>query len=136
MRSIVILTQPTLDKLSTMNLGGLREAIEEQLASAQYSGLPFEERLALAVEREWTRRENARLERRLKSARFIQSACIEDLDISASRGLVRRQILSLSEGAWLRHHLNLIISGPTGSGKSFLATAFGNAAWSLAQTGW
>ena len=123
-----MLTQPLLDKLSALRLAGFREALLEQREQPHYAELPFEERLALLVDREWTRRENNRLHRRLKAARFHESACVEDLDLSPSRGLDRRQILELAECQWVQYHLNVIVLGPTGAGKTYLACALGQAA--------
>ncbi len=123
-----MLTQPLLEKLSALRLTGFRQALEEQRERPHYAELSFEERLALLVDREWTRRENSRLLRRLKAARFHESAIIEDLDLSPSRGLDRRQVLELAECQWIRHHINVIVLGPTGAGKTFLACALGQAA--------
>ena len=123
-----MLTQPLLDKLSALRLTGFRQALEEQREMAHYGELSFEERLGLLVDREWTRRENNRLQRLLKAARFHQQACIEDLDLAPARGLDRRLVLELAEGQWVRHHLNAIVLGPTGAGKSYLACALGQAA--------
>jgi DNA replication protein DnaC len=123
-----MLTQPLLDKLSALRLTGFRQALEEQREMTHYGELSFEERLGLLVDREWTRRENSRLQRLLKAARFHQQACIEDLDLSPSRGLDRRLVLELAESQWVHHHLNAIVLGPTGAGKSYLACALGQAA--------
>ena len=74
-----MLMQPTLEKLSDMRLTGLRRAVEGQLANAQYADLSFEERFSLLIDQEWTRRQDSRLQRRLKQAHFRQSATIEDV---------------------------------------------------------
>jgi DNA replication protein DnaC len=123
-----MLMQPTFEKLSDMRLPGLRRALEEQLANPQYAELSFEERFSLLVDQEWTRRQDVRLKRRLKQARFRQPATIEDLDCSAKRGLERRQVLQLATGEWIVQHLNLVVSGPTGVGKTYAACALGRAA--------
>lgn len=123
-----MLTQPILDKLSALRLPGFRQALEEQRQMAHYAELSFEERLGLLVDREWTRRENSRLQRTLKAARFHEPATIEDLDLSAPRGLDRRLVLELAESQWVHHHLNAIVLGPTGAGKTYLACALGQAA--------
>jgi len=120
--------QPLFDRLSALRLPGFRQGLEEQAVSAHYAELPFEERLGLLVDREWQRRENARLARARRAAHLPQPACLEDLDLSASRGLDRRSLLSLAQCDWVRHHLNLLILGPTGAGKSALACALGEAA--------
>jgi len=122
-----MLQQPLLDKLSALRLTGFRQALEEQLGSPHYAELPFEDRLGLLVDREVTRRENGRLQRSLKAARFHLNACVEDLDLSPARGLDRRLVLDLAQGEWVRRHLNVIVLGPTGAGKSYLACALGQA---------
>jgi len=123
-----MLMQPTLDKLSDMRLTGLRRAVEEQLANPQYADLSFEERFSLLIDQEWTRRQDSRLQRRLKQARFRQSATIEEVDFAAGRNLKRRRILQLATGEWIVQHLNVIVTGATGTGKTFLACALGRAA--------
>jgi len=123
-----MLHQPLLDKLSALRLSGLRKGLEEQAQSAQYAELSFEDRLGLLVDREWVRRENVRLTRGLRLARFQQAACVEDLDLSASRGLDRRFVLELAQGEWIRNSLNVLVLGPTGAGKTYLACALGQAA--------
>jgi DNA replication protein DnaC len=123
-----MLTQPLLNKLSKLNLSGFRLALEEQMQNPHYAELSFEERLGLLVDIETTRRANNRLRRRLKSARFPLQATIEDLDLSAGRGLKRAQVLELAQGAWVRRHLNLLVIGPTGAGKTYISCALGRAA--------
>lgn len=123
-----MLQQPLLDRLSALRLPGLRQGLEEQAVSAHYAELPYEERLSLLVDREWQRRENARLTRGLRAAHLQQTAYIEDLDLSPARGLDRRSVLGLVQCDWIRQSLNLLILGPTGAGKSYLACALGQAA--------
>lgn len=123
-----MLHQPLLDKLSALRLTGFRQALEEQLACPHYAELPFADRLGLLVDREHTRRDNGRLRRSLKAARFHQAACVEDLELSAARGLDRRLVLELAQGEWVRRHLNLLVVGATGAGKTYLACALGQAA--------
>ncbi|HZD55146.1 MAG TPA: IS21-like element helper ATPase IstB [Anaerolineales bacterium] len=123
-----MLTQPLLEKLSQLGLVGFRAALEEQLASPHYAELSFEERLGLLVDIEATRRENNRLNRRIRAARFPLQATLEDLDLSPRRGLNRGQVLQLAQSEWVAHHLNLLVLGATGAGKSFLACALGRAA--------
>jgi DNA replication protein DnaC len=123
-----MLTQPLLDKLSQLHLSGFRAALEEQLHNPQYADLSFEERLGLLVDVETTRRANNSLRRRIQAAHFPQLATIEDLDLSAKRGLNRAQVLQLSQSEWVDRHLNLMILGATGAGKTYLACAFGRAA--------
>jgi DNA replication protein DnaC len=123
-----MLTQPLLEKLTQLRLSGFRAALEDQLQSTQYAELSFEERLGLLVDLEMTRRANNSLRRRIKAARFPLQATLEDLDLSAGRGLPRTQVLELAQGEWVRRHLNLLVLGPTGAGKSFLSSALGRAA--------
>jgi DNA replication protein DnaC len=119
----MMLTQPLLDKLTQLRLTAFRGALEEQLHNPQYADLPFEDRLGLLVDRECTHRDNNRLRRRLKTARLPLPATIEDLDLSASRGLDRRLVLHLAQGEWINQHLNILVLGPTGVGKTFLTCA-------------
>ena len=123
-----MLTQPLLDQLSQLRLSAFRAALEEQLHNPQYAELPFEDRLGLLIDREFTHRDNNRLKRRLKAARLPLPATIEDLDLSPSRGLDRRNVLQLAQGEWIRQHLNILVLGPTGAGKTFLASALAHAA--------
>lgn len=123
-----MLINPTLDKLQALSLNGMARALAEQLDSAQYADLSFEERLGLLVDREATDRDNRRLERNLRAAKLRSSACIEDLDFGRARGLDRSLILSLAEGQWVSAHRNLLIVGATGVGKTFVACALAHAA--------
>lgn len=123
-----MLTQPLLNKLTQLGLSGFRKALEEQLQSPHYAELSFEERLGLLVDIETTRRANNSLRRRIQAARFPIVATIEDLDLSAKRGLNRGQVLQLAQSEWIERHLNLMILGATGAGKTYLACALGRAA--------
>jgi DNA replication protein DnaC len=120
-----MLTQPLLDKLVQLHLPAFREGLLEQLRNPQYSDLTFEERLALLVDLECSHRHDRRIQRRIRLASFPQSASIEDLDLSSARGLERRLVLELSQCTWIANHLNTLVLGPTGSGKTFLASALG-----------
>ena len=113
-----MLTQPLLNKLSQLHLSGFRAALEEQLGNPQYAELSFEERLGLLVDVETTRRANNSLKRRIRTARFPLSATMEDLDLSAARGLNRAQVLQLAQSEWVSRQLNmLILSAPPGREK-------------------
>jgi DNA replication protein DnaC len=127
-QEVTVLIQPTLEKLTDMRLSGLRRAVEEQVGNPQYADLSFEERFSLLIDQEWTRRQDDRLKRRLKRARFRQQATIEDLDFGAKRGLDRRLILQLATGEWITQHLNVIVTGATGVGKTFLVCSLGRSA--------
>jgi DNA replication protein DnaC len=102
--------------------------LEDQLQNPRYADLSFEERLGLLVDVEITRRTNDRVHRRIKSASFPLQATLEDLDLSAGRGLKRAQILELAQGEWVRRHLNVLVLGATGTGKTYLSCALGRTA--------
>ncbi len=114
---------PTLEKLRALRLNGFVRGLQEQEASPVVESLGFEERLGLLVDRELTDRENLRLAGRLRAARLRQSACLEEIDYRSPRGLDRSLMLALGSCQWIRDHLNVLIIGPTGTGKSFLACA-------------
>jgi DNA replication protein DnaC len=116
------------DQLLELRLPAFRQALQEQQSNSKYTELAFEERLALLVDHECTQRRENRIRRNIHTAAFSISATIEDLDISATRGLERRSILELGQCNWITASQNMIVLGPTGSGKSFLACAFGTAA--------
>ena len=118
-----MLTHPTLEKLQALRLTGMVKALEEQLQMTGLEELGFTERLGLLVDREMTDRENRRLKDRLAKARLRQSAAVEDVDLRTPRGLDRSQFLALCSCQWITQHLNVLITGPTGAGKSFLACA-------------
>jgi DNA replication protein DnaC len=124
-----MLVEQTMAKLRNLKLTGMAKAFEEQLVTTATHSLGFEERFGLIVDHEETYRENRRLKRLLKAARLkAPSACIEDIDFRHDRGLDRSQIASLAGCHWIGKGLNLILTGPTGSGKTWLACAFGNQA--------
>ena len=123
-----MLTQQTIEKLHTLRLTGMIEAFEQQLAQPQTHQLSFEQRLGLLVEREILHRENRRLNRLLKAAKLRVQACVEDIDYRHPRGLERTQMAQLVSCEWIVHHHNLCITGPTGSGKTWLSCALGNQA--------
>lgn len=125
----------TIDKLQALGLPAMAEAMREQQGQPAMAELPFEERLGLLVDREWDARENRRLARRLKNARLKQTgACVEDVDFSVARGLDKSLWLSLAGCHWIASCQHLIISGPTGVGKTFLACALGNKACRLGHS--
>lgn len=118
-----MLTHPTLAKLEALRLFGMLRALNDQLQTPECARLSFEERLGLLVDREATDRENQRLAARLKRARLRQAAAPEDVDFRHPRGLDRAQFLSLCACQWLKNRDNLLITGPTGVGKTYLACA-------------
>lgn len=123
-----MLNHPTLDKLRTMKLDGMAQALTEQLESNSVAELGFEERLGLLVDVEMTYRDDKRYKRRLRNARLRQQACLEDIDYQHSRGLDRSLMQSLASCAWIKERHNLIITGPTGVGKTYLACALAHQA--------
>lgn len=118
-----MLNQVTLEKMQTMKLGAMVDAFHEQIQSTGYAELSFEERLGMLVDSEWTAREERKLSRRLQTAKLRYPASFEDIDFKVARGLDRQVVLSLGSGRWIEEHQNLLVSGPTGTGKSFLACA-------------
>ena len=118
-----MLTHPTLDQLHGLKLAGMAKALEEQLQMTDLEELTFEERLGLLVDREVTERQNRKLQTRLKKARLRLNAALEDIDYRSPRGLDKSLILSLASCRWIKDHLNILITGPTGAGKSYLACA-------------
>ena len=123
-----MLNHPTLDKLQTLRLPGMLKALSEQQQMPEINSLGFEERLGLLIDREMTERENRRLGSRLKKAKLRHSCCIEDLDFKTSRGLDKALILSLAACTWIARGINVLICGPTGVGKSYLACALAHKA--------
>jgi len=117
------LIHQSLEKLTQMRLHTMVDAIRQQLEQPSVQELSFEDRLAMIVAREWLFRENRRLTRRLKEARLKQQAAVEDIDFRQPRGLDKSVMLTLSTCQWIRNHQNVIITGPTGIGKSYLAEA-------------
>tara|TARA_R110002049_G_scaffold20717_3_gene75881 strand:+ start:8537 stop:9298 length:762 start_codon:yes stop_codon:yes gene_type:complete len=124
-----MLTEPMIDQLNTLRLRGMAAALEQQLATADGRQLPFEDRLSRMIEQETIERANARLAQRLRWARLpIKNACLEDLDTRTPRGIDKGQLKHLTDLGWVKERLNLLITGPTGVGKSFIASSIGNAA--------
>ena len=123
-----MLIHPTLDKLRALKLEGFVRGLEEQRGHADVESLGFEERLGLLVDREMSDREQHRLVRRLRNARLRQSSCLEDVDFRHPRGLDRSLVVALGTCGWIREHLNVLIVGATGTGKSYLACALAHRA--------
>jgi DNA replication protein DnaC len=118
-----MLNEQTFDKLYGLKLFGMAEAFKEQLQQPNLNDLSFEERFGLLVDRQWTFKEDCRLQRLLKDAKFKIQACPEDIDYKNPRGIDKSVIARLLSGDWIQKHQNVIISGPTGVGKTFLACA-------------
>ena len=113
----------TLDGLKTLRLPAMASGLLEQREHPDYAAMSFEDRLGLLVDRELLQRENRRLERVLKEAKLRSRGVIEDIDFSATRGLDKAAFLSMVESKWVEHHHNVIVLGPTGVGKTFIACA-------------
>lgn len=118
-----MLKNPTIDGLRVLRLHGMLKALEDQEALANIGDLSFDDRFGLLVDAEVVARSNTQLQSRLKSARLRLSACIEDLDIKSGRGLDKTNVVSLSTCDWLRLHRNILVTGPTGSGKTYVSCA-------------
>jgi len=114
---------PTIEKLTTMRFTGMAQALEE-LNMDHLDDMAFEERLGFLLDREQVVRETRRLNTRLRKAKLRHQACIEDIDFRYPRGLDKSIVTKLSSCQWIKKHHNLIITGPTGVGKSYLACAF------------
>jgi DNA replication protein DnaC len=119
----------TLEKLTSMRMTVMAQEYRRQSELPGMSELPFEERLSLLVEAEWASRMSKKLERLLKGARLREkAACLEELDYAPSRKLDRAQVARLSDCVWIKEGRNLLVTGACGTGKTWLASAFGNAA--------
>ena len=119
-----MLNEPMMEKLVAMRLTGIADALKAQQQDPASAELGFNERLAMLVEQQWTWRENQALDRRMKAAKLRGNTCIEEIDFRASRGLDRSMIRALArESNWVSKHENIFVLGPTGVGKSFVASA-------------
>lgn len=123
-----MLIEQTLTLLQSLKLTGMAAALAEQQGIPDLAALAFEERLALLLEREQASRHDRRLTRLLQLARLRYAACVEDVNFRTKRGLERSLFLQLAHGEWIRQHQTLLLVGPTGTGKTWLACALGNAA--------
>jgi DNA replication protein DnaC len=119
-----MLLHPTLEKLTTMRFSGMAAALEEQMKMDGLEDIGFEERLGLLLDHEQAVRDTRRLKTRLSKAKLRQNGSIEDIDFRHPRGLDKSLVLRLADCQWIKSHNNLIITGPTGVGKSFFACAF------------
>jgi len=118
-----MLTQPTIEKLHSMKLTAMAKAFADQMQCPDMAHLSFEERFGLIVDYQITDLENRRMQSRLKTAKLRQSASIEDLDFRSGRNMDRSMIMSLAQNQWVKNHRNILVTGPTGAGKSYLACA-------------
>ena len=122
------MNQPTLDKLHALKLKPMAEAFQVQLDHPNLAAMPFEERFALLVDGQYSASQTAALEHRLRRANMRQSASMENLDLRTPRGLDRAIMQGLASGQWIRQNLNILLVGPSGLGKSWIACALGNRA--------
>ena len=124
-----MLMEQTLNTLKALRLPGMATAFEEQQTNAAVASLSFDDRFGLLVDREQTWRENRRLSRLLREAKLkCAQACVEDIRYGGGRKLDKPLMAQLSSCQWIRQHQNLVLTGATGCGKTWLACAFGNAA--------
>lgn len=123
-----MLVEQTLEQLNAMRLLGMSAFFRAWLAEPRQQQLAPADLVGLLVDAEWVHRENARLAQRLKNAKFKQVACVEDIDYAHVRGLVKSTMLDLQSCRWIQQHQNVVITGPTGVGKSYLASALGQKA--------
>ena len=123
-----MLPQPLLHQLHELRLRGMAAALEQQLTTQASNELTFDERLALLIQHELVERQSCRLRQRLRWAKLTQTAALEDLDLKAPRGLDRTALAQVTDLGWIAEHLNVLITGPTGVGKSYIGCAVGHAA--------
>jgi DNA replication protein DnaC len=123
-----MLRHPTLEKLQTLRLTGMVNAFQEHLHLPDVNTLSFEERLGLLVDRELLDRENRRLQSRLRQAKLRQAATLEDLDYRVPRGLDKTLLTTLATTQWIQEHHNVLITGATGVGKTWLACGLAHTA--------
>ena len=123
-----MLHHPLIQELHGLRLRGMASALEHQCVTPDIAALTFEDRLGLLIQRERAERESLRLQQRLRIAKLPQAACVEDLDTKIARGLDRSTLATVRSLGWIEEHLNVLITGPTGVGKSYLASAIAHAA--------
>jgi DNA replication protein DnaC len=123
-----MLNEPLIQQLHTLRLNGMAAALAQQADVPDACAASFEDRLGLLIQQEITDRANARLAQRLRWARLPLTACLEDIDIRTPRGLDPAQLAQVTDLNWIAQHLNVLVTGPCGVGKSYLACALAHAA--------
>ena len=123
-----MLHEQTFEKLYALQLTGMAEALKDQMGRTDLDGLAFEERFSMLVDAQHLFRENKRMKRLLENAKLKLAASMEDIDYRSPRGLDKSVMLSLASCDWVRKHRNVIIVGPTGSGKTYLSCALAHRA--------
>jgi len=123
-----MLNEQTLEKLHDMRLTGMADAFKDQMMRPDMNDLSFEERFGFLVDQQWSWKEDRRLKTLLRNAKLKDNACIEDIDYKSPRGINKSLILSLSSCDWIKNAQNIIITGSTGVGKTYLACALVNSA--------
>jgi DNA replication protein DnaC len=125
---ITMLNQQTIEKLTALKLNGMADNFTLQLQQPKMNGLSFEDRFAMIVDAQWDWKENRRMKRYLRDAKLKLPACVEDIDYKTQRGIDQSVMMRLIAGDWIKNFQNIIITGPTGVGKTFLACALANKA--------
>lgn len=119
-----MLLEQTLTKLHQMKLHGMAKSLEQKLSSPAHAELSVSDLFGMIVDDEWLHRENARFSSRMRAAKFREkNACIEDWDHKTPRGLKKSTFLEFTKNDWIKKQQNMVITGPCGSGKSYLAQA-------------
>lgn len=129
-----MLKHPTSEKLAALGLTGMLRALEQQQQLQEPSTLSFEERLALLVDAEHAARDTEQYGKKIKAAKLRDSACLEDIDFKPNRGLDKRLIAQLADGQWIKEHRNVLVTGKTGVGKTYISCALGQKACRLGQS--
>ncbi len=123
-----MLTHPLLEKFQQLNCLGMKTALQEQLQRHDLGDLSFEDRLMLLLDREMTHRNSRRLQLKLKQAKLKQTASIENIDFKQSRGLDKALLLSFASCQWVKEHQAILLTGATGTGKTYIACALAHQA--------
>jgi DNA replication protein DnaC len=129
-----MLKNPTMGKLADLGFTGMLRALESQNELQELHTLSFEDRLAMLVDAECSERDTTQFTKRLKSARLRDTGCLENIDFKANRGIDKRLVAQLSEGVWLKEFRNILVTGKTGVGKTFMTCALGQKACRLGYT--